>query len=841
MYYSSGNYEAFARPRKPERVEHKTAWFVGAGLASLAGAAFLIRDAQFPAEKITILERLKLPGGALDGIKEPKKGFVVRGGREMENHFECLWDLFRSIPSLEVEGASVLDEFYWLNKDDPNYSLQRATVNRGQDARTDGLFTLTDKAQKEIVKIFLATREEMEGKRINEVFTSEFFASNFWMYWRTMFAFEEWHSALEMKLYLHRFIHHIGGLPDFSALKFTKYNQYESLVLPLYKWLLREGVVFHFSTEVTDVDFAISAERKQASRIHWVRDGAEGGVDLSADDLLFMTIGSLTENSDNGDHDTPARLNEGPAAPGRRSTCAPRCRPNGTEGFTGCVLRGPGEFEPGHADALTGQLVILARRAAIGRLRVPLRTDHALLLEAGEHRVQRAALQLGRLHQVVAVMVRGGVSDKHAQYPFQCQGQPHPPSLHISEKPRELQSWIEGRGGQFQHIRHLGAVTVTGRGHRVDGDAVEVAVGEHPAGVAGPLAGLAPDDDAVGQRGRFQALAVTSMSGQRADVAVAGSRIRHVGNLEQQRGLGGRQQLPADHGPQHGGQVVRIGDEPAFCPRPRALLAHVDEPVVGADVAVGVGRGQDRVVPAGDARVLEAERRDDPPLDERGVRVAGDTLRDHCGQEIVQAVVLLLGTRGERHLVSRIGLDNLAGCPALEAMRGEPGGVAIGQRALPGQPAGVVQQFADGDRRPLRWQQSWQVVLHGLVKVDPVIGDELEYHRGGEDLADASDAEVAVGVDGGFGLEVGDAGGAVPGAGRTADLDQLTGHRGVWQAGHRGPQRRRVQRREYGRWSGTGERGSGQDRGEACRDRRPGDDAVFSHAHHRSRWRRAGQ
>ena len=49
----------------------------------------------------------------------------------MENHFECLWDLFRSIPSLETEGASVLDEYYWLNKKDPNYSLMRATVKRG--------------------------------------------------------------------------------------------------------------------------------------------------------------------------------------------------------------------------------------------------------------------------------------------------------------------------------------------------------------------------------------------------------------------------------------------------------------------------------------------------------------------------------------------------------------------------------------------------------------------------------------------------------------------------------------------------------------------------------------
>lgn len=313
MFYSSGNYEAFARPRKPEGVDSKTAWFVGAGLASLAGAAFLIRDAQMAGEKITILERTALPGGALDGIKEPEKGFVIRGGREMEDHFECLWDLYRSIPSLEIEGASVLDEFYWLNKDDPNISLQRATINQGQDAQTGTTFTLNEKAQKDLIHVFLATREEMEGKRINEVFSKDFLDSNFWLYWRTMFAFEEWHSALEMKLYLHRFIHHIHGLPDFSTLKFTKYNQYESLTLPLYTWLLDHGVTFQFDTTVTDVDFDVTPERKLATRIDWLHKGEPGGVDLGPDDLVFITIGSLVDNSDEGDHHTPARLNEGPA------------------------------------------------------------------------------------------------------------------------------------------------------------------------------------------------------------------------------------------------------------------------------------------------------------------------------------------------------------------------------------------------------------------------------------------------------------------------------------------------------------------------------------------------
>lgn len=313
MHYSSGNYEAFVRPRKPEGADGKSAWFVGSGLAGLAGAAFLIRDGGVAGERITILEEQEIPGGALDGLDVPEKGFVVRGGREMEEHFECLWDLYRSIPSLELEDASVLDEFYRLNKDDPNVSLQRVTQNRGQDVPDKALLTLNGKAQKNLLAVFLSTREEMENKRINEVFGEDFLKSNFWLYWRTMFAFEEWHSALEMKLYLHRFIHHIGSLTDFSSLKFNRYNQYESMVLPLVKWLTDHGVRFRYGVQVIDVDFDIRPGVKQATRIHWIEQGREGGVDVGPDDLVFITIGSLTENSDDGDHHTPARLNEGPA------------------------------------------------------------------------------------------------------------------------------------------------------------------------------------------------------------------------------------------------------------------------------------------------------------------------------------------------------------------------------------------------------------------------------------------------------------------------------------------------------------------------------------------------
>jgi oleate hydratase len=301
MYYSNGNYEAFARPLKPADVDKKSAYLVGAGLASLSAACFLIRDGQMKGENIHILEELSLPGGACDGINDSQKGFIIRGGREMENHFECLWDLFRSIPSIETEGVSVLDEFYWLNKADPNYSLMRVTRNRGEDAQLGGKFALSEKASKEMIKLFMTRDEDLYDKRIDEVFTDEVLGSNFWLYWRTMFAFRDWHSALEMKLYLQRFIHHIGGLPDLSALKFTKYNQYESLILPMVKYLEAHGVHFQYDTTVTNVLFDIRNGKKLAKAIICNHGGQEEIIELTRNELVFITNGSCTENSTLGD------------------------------------------------------------------------------------------------------------------------------------------------------------------------------------------------------------------------------------------------------------------------------------------------------------------------------------------------------------------------------------------------------------------------------------------------------------------------------------------------------------------------------------------------------------
>lgn len=301
MYYSSGTYEAFAHPEKPEGVEKKSAYIIGTGLAGLTAAFYLVRDGQMPGNHIHLLEKLELAGGSCDGYKDVHKGFYMRGGREMDNHFEIMWDVFRDVPSIETPSVSVLDEYYWLNKHDPNYSLCRATVNKGEDAHTDKLFKLDKDSAMALSQLFITPEADLEDKKISDVLPESFWETNFWLYWQTMFAFQKWSSALEMKRYLCRYVHHIDGLPDFSALRFTKYNQYESMILPLIEYLKKHDVDVQFGMDVKNVVIEEVDGKKTAKELIYVKDNEEHSIPLTADDLVFITNGCCTDTSSYGD------------------------------------------------------------------------------------------------------------------------------------------------------------------------------------------------------------------------------------------------------------------------------------------------------------------------------------------------------------------------------------------------------------------------------------------------------------------------------------------------------------------------------------------------------------
>lgn len=301
MYYSSGTYEAFAHPEKPEGVEKKSAYIIGTGLAGLTAAFYLVRDGQMPGNHIHLLEKLELAGGSCDGYKDVHKGFYMRGGREMDNHFEIMWDVFRDVPSIETPNVSILDEYYWLNKHDPNYSLCRATVNKGEDAHTDKLFKLDKDSAMALSQLFITPEANLEDKKISDVLPESFWETNFWLYWQTMFAFQKWSSALEMKRYLCRYVHHIDGLPDFSALRFTKYNQYESMILPLIEYLKKHDVDVQFGMDVKNVVIEDVDGKKTAKELIYVKDNKEQSIPLTADDLVFITNGCCTDTSCYGD------------------------------------------------------------------------------------------------------------------------------------------------------------------------------------------------------------------------------------------------------------------------------------------------------------------------------------------------------------------------------------------------------------------------------------------------------------------------------------------------------------------------------------------------------------
>jgi oleate hydratase len=278
-------------------------FIIGTGIAGMSAAYYMIRDGRILGENILFLDQSGIDGGSLDGIGNAEDGFIIRGGREMDMTYENLWDMFQDIPALELpEPYSVLDEYRLINDNDPNYSIARLIHNQGQ-IKDFSKFGLEKNDQLAIVKLLLKKKEELYDLRIDDYFSESFLASNFWIFWRTMFAFENWHSLLECKLYMHRFLHALDGMKDFSCLVFPKYNQYDTYVTPLRKFLQSKGVRIELNTLVKDLDIHIDTETKVVEGIIAVRDGEELKIAVGKDDYVIVTTGSMTEDTSYGNNE----------------------------------------------------------------------------------------------------------------------------------------------------------------------------------------------------------------------------------------------------------------------------------------------------------------------------------------------------------------------------------------------------------------------------------------------------------------------------------------------------------------------------------------------------------
>ena len=287
----------------------KQVYFVGGGLASMAGAAYLVRDCDFKGENIHILEGMNVLGGSNDGAGDPQNGFVCRGGRMLnEETYENVWELFSTIPSIEKADISVTDEILAFDHAHPTHANARLIDKDGKilDVLSMGFDTADRMA---MGKLMITPEEKLDNLRICDWFakTSHFFETNFWYMWQTTFAFQKWSSLFEFKRYMQRMIFEFSRIQTLEGVTRTTYNQYESMILPLKSYLDKFGVDFSLKFTVTDLDFE-EGDGITVTAIHY--NSAEGAniIQLHDGDLCIVTNGCMTDNATIGDLHKPAPL-----------------------------------------------------------------------------------------------------------------------------------------------------------------------------------------------------------------------------------------------------------------------------------------------------------------------------------------------------------------------------------------------------------------------------------------------------------------------------------------------------------------------------------------------------
>lgn len=276
------------------------AYMVGGGIGSLAAAAFMIRDGNLPGRNISILEASPLMGGSLDGAGDPVRGYSLRGGRMLTtDNYECTWDLYKSIPSLNDPGKSVFDETLEFNTPHKAHAMARLVDSRRAKVPVTSMgFSMQDRL--ELLKLSNASEEEMGASCITDWLSPAFFETEFWYMWVTTFAFQPWHSAVEFKRYLHRFMLEFSRIETLAGVKRTIYNQYDSLVLPLKKWLEAQGVLLIADCQVIDMDHKEDDGKFVVTGLRCFWQGQSKLIAVEEGDLVFLQNGSMTDASSLG-------------------------------------------------------------------------------------------------------------------------------------------------------------------------------------------------------------------------------------------------------------------------------------------------------------------------------------------------------------------------------------------------------------------------------------------------------------------------------------------------------------------------------------------------------------
>lgn len=281
-------------------MEFDKAYITGTGLAGIAAAFYLTTDSNIHPQNITIFEKEDFFGGSLDAFDiSHKNHYFMRGFRMLEaNVYSAFFDFISKIPLVGSSNKSLLDDFVEFNREVKTCSQSRL-IEKGEaiNARP---FKLRFLERVKILVLLTKSESAIENQTIQSFFSPSFFKSNFWVQFATTFSFQPWHSLEEFKRYILRFLQCSPVLDSQTCIRSTRYNQYDSVIFPAKKYLLEKGVNFVSNSEVTDIEFSKSGKKFLIKSLLISNNGNTEKKEISANDLVFLSLGSMTAKHTTG-------------------------------------------------------------------------------------------------------------------------------------------------------------------------------------------------------------------------------------------------------------------------------------------------------------------------------------------------------------------------------------------------------------------------------------------------------------------------------------------------------------------------------------------------------------
>ncbi|KQC10132.1 MAG: hypothetical protein APR62_12655 [Smithella sp. SDB] len=275
-------------------------YIVGGGMAGLSAAIFAVRDAHIPGKNIHIFEVHKSTGGSLYGEGTPDTFYFTRGDWKVgiPTH-HCMFDVLSEIPSADDPNKSVTQEIFEYNKIHKKNTRTRL-IHANQKRDNCEHLELKLKHLVKFVELLFIPESKIENRRIDSWFDASFFKTNFWQIFCTMFAIEYWNDLVEMKRYMRRFMHGFHNMVSGLEEVVTPYNNYDSMTVPMTKWLKEQGVKFEMGCKVTDLDFKPAQNELTVERLYYSSNGENKKINIRDCDFVFVTNGSMIADSRRG-------------------------------------------------------------------------------------------------------------------------------------------------------------------------------------------------------------------------------------------------------------------------------------------------------------------------------------------------------------------------------------------------------------------------------------------------------------------------------------------------------------------------------------------------------------